>query len=215
MFDILELFGIYIYIHKFAVLGKQRGVRTISKTPMIWGMTGKCDTNVKGWEARAVGSFDTAVKGSSDLSAACLRNLMAEVAVLCGFISGGLFNDFIKFFDTIDIPILIDRAEKAGSPLPDLALILFMHTAPRVIQHATACSFPIQIFKSILAGCTFSVPLTRCLLRDDVEDIIYHNQGGTINTYIDDIPITLSERSRLRFKRNIIKVFSQNVFSKM
>ncbi len=81
-----------------------------------------------------------------------------------------------------------------------------MHSAPRVIQHATACSFPIQIFKSILAGCTFSVPLTRCLLRDDVEDIIYHNQGGTINTYIDDIPITLSDRSKLRFKRNIINI---------
>ncbi len=65
-----------------AVLGKKDGCRTVSKTPMLWRMLCKCDTEVKQWEAKEAGDFDTAVRGSSALSAAILRNLLAEVAVL-------------------------------------------------------------------------------------------------------------------------------------
>ncbi len=155
-----------------SLLGKKEGCRTISKTPKVWRMIGKCDTVVKNWESLEAGSFDTAVKDSSALSAACLRNLMAEIAALLGFITGGLLNDFVKFFDSIDIPTLIKNAQEAKFPLPELALILFQHIAPRVIQHASACSFPVQVFRSVLAGCAHSVALTRGMLRDDIYVLI-------------------------------------------
>ncbi len=45
-----------------ALLGKQEGCRTISKTPMVWRMIGKCDTTVKNWKSLEAGSFDTAVR---------------------------------------------------------------------------------------------------------------------------------------------------------
>ncbi len=99
-----------------AILGKEEGCRTISKTPITWRMIGKCNTSISDWESAEAGSFDWAVKGQSALSAACLRNLVAEVAVILGFITGGLFNDFKKFFDTVDIPKLIENARKPISP---------------------------------------------------------------------------------------------------
>ncbi len=49
---------------------------------------------------------------------------MAEVAVLLGFISGGLFNDFTKLSDTIDIPTRISNAQDANFPITELALNL-------------------------------------------------------------------------------------------
>ena len=96
------------------------------------------------------------------------------------------------------IPTLLSNAQSAKFPIPGLALIIFQHVAPRVIQHASACSFPVQVFRSILAGCAHSVALTRGMLRDDVEDLIYMNPGCTVNTYVDDIPVTLSHRSKLK-----------------
>ncbi len=189
-----------------SLLGKKEGCRTISKTPMVWRMIGKCDTVVKNWESLEAGSFDTAVKDSSALSAACLRNLMAEIAVLLGFITVGLLNDFMMFFDSIDIPALIKNAQEANFPLPELALISFQHVAPRVIQRASAYSFPVQVFRSILAGCEHSIALTKGMLRNDIYDLIYHNRGCTIDTYVDDIPITSSNKSRLKFKNKILKM---------
>ena len=87
-----------------AILGKKDGCRTISKTPMLWRMFCKCDTKVKQWELEQAGPYDRAVKGSSALSAALLRNLLAEVAVLLDQYAGGLFNDCMIFFDTVDPP---------------------------------------------------------------------------------------------------------------
>ena len=103
---------------------------------------------------------------------------MSEVAVMLGFISGGLFNDFTKFCDTIDIPTLIDNARETNFPIPELALILFQHAATRVVQHASACSFPVQVFRSILAGCAHSVALTRAMLRDVVDKYFCFKAAG-------------------------------------
>ncbi len=43
-------------------------------------------------------------------------------AVLLDRYAGSLFNDYLKFFDTVDIPTLIDRAEKVNFPLAELAI---------------------------------------------------------------------------------------------
>ena len=171
---------------------------------MLWRMLCKCDTKVKQWEVDEAGSFDTAVKGSSALSAAIFRNL-AEIAVLLDQYAGALFNDYMKFFDTVDVPTQIDRANRVNFPLAELSIILAQHLAPRMLQHDSACSIPIQIFRSILAGCAHSINLTRGLLKFDFQNLIDTNLDVTLETFVDDVPITSYHKSRLHFRNNIVK----------
>ena len=101
-----------------AILGKKDGCRTISKTPMLWRMFCKCDTQVRQWEENQAGPFDKAVKGSSALSAALLRNLLAEIAVLLDYFAGGLFNDYMIFLTLLNLPPLLTGPPRSISPSP-------------------------------------------------------------------------------------------------
>ena len=98
------------------LLGKTKGVRSICKTPMLWRLHGKSSTLIKQWEEEHRESYDTAGKGSSALTAALIRNLLSEVAVILGMHTGTLFNDFEKFFEQIDIEILIANAIEVDFP---------------------------------------------------------------------------------------------------
>ena len=62
------------------LLGKKVGCRTICKTPMLYRMTIRADSEVPDWEDRNKQPYDKATKGSSALQAALWRNLMAELA---------------------------------------------------------------------------------------------------------------------------------------
>ena len=91
-----------------------------------------------------------------------------------------------KFFDTISIPILINKALDLGFPLLDMVLTLHQHLAPRIIQCEGFCGMPILITKSILAGCKHSVALTRLLLLDGLSDLTIDHPLALPKVYGDD-----------------------------
>ena len=81
------------------------------------------------------------------------------------------FNDFHIFFDTVNIPALLDQSMLARYPARDLSLALQMHLAPRVLQLSGYTSDPVNIYNSLLAGCRHSVAMTRSLLLDSLQHI--------------------------------------------
>ena len=63
---------------------------------------------VETWGAQSHGIWDTALKGSAALRVAVARELRHELHSGLGSVTGGLYFDLEKFYDTIDIEVLID-----------------------------------------------------------------------------------------------------------
>ena len=98
-------------------LGKPGGdCRTITKTPMLYRMLMRADSDIRDWELKNSSPFDTARIGSSALLAALKRNLRAEIAFWLGDYSAAVFHDLEKFFDSLDIPTLLVEAVKTSFP---------------------------------------------------------------------------------------------------
>jgi hypothetical protein len=67
-----------------------------------------------------------------------------------------------------------------------LALIIQQHLAPRVIQANGFSSNPINIIKSIAAGCKSSVALTRVYLKPGIKPIAKKYKAAHVGTFVDD-----------------------------
>ena len=170
-----------------ACLGKpNNSIRTVSKTPMLYRMSCRCDLSVKHWEEANRQEYDSACKGSSAITSALIRNLQAEVAHWLGKQSAAVFNDYHKFFDTIDIDRLIYEAISTGFPPVELSLALQQHLAPRIIQASGYCSNPTQVYKSILAGCKHFVSITRTLLLNLMKKLILTLPEAKPRVHVDD-----------------------------
>ena len=170
-----------------ALLGKPGGgVRTIAKTPMLYRIFNNVTNAVQNWEEQYIKSYDTARKGFGALDAALQRNLAAEVAQLLGYEYAAVFNDFKKFFDSIDISTLLVEALHAEYPPVELSMALQQHLAPRVLQVSGFSSSPLNIWLSILAGCKQSVPITRALLGREFESLVEEYPEAPPRPYVDD-----------------------------
>ena len=106
------------------------GSRTICKTPVLYRMSLRARHEVEDWESNMTGDFDTAGKGKSALIAAAHRNLEAEVYTFTEEQVIGVCQDMAKFFDPIDMPILINKAIGLGFPILDMALTMHQQSAP-------------------------------------------------------------------------------------
>lgn len=147
-----------------AMLGKpSEATRTVCKTPMLYRITLRSRNNVAEWEDEETGDFDTPGKGKSALIAAAYRGLQAEIYKYTDEQVIGVFHDFEKIFDTIDLEILMQKTIEHNFPIVDLAYTMQQHTAPRIIQCDGFCSRTIITNASILAGGKHSVALTRLL----------------------------------------------------
>ena len=62
-------------------------------------------------------------------------------------------------------------------PMDVLIMALQQHLAPRIIQAQGFCGDPIQITRSILQGCIFSVGSTRAHLMDDMSYLAKKSRG--------------------------------------
>lgn len=117
------------------MLGKPSGgTRTVCKNPMFYRITLRPRNNVTLWEEDMTGDFDTSGKGKSALVAAAYRGLQAEIYKYTEEQVIGVFHDFEKFFDTIDLEILMQQATEHNFPIVDLAYTMQQHMAPRIIQ---------------------------------------------------------------------------------
>ena len=144
-------------------LGKpNNGVRTICKTPMLYRMQSRATFHsVIKWELDNLQSYDSASRGSSALLAALHRSLLSEVAEYSGEETVAAFNDYDKFFDNVDIEILVDKLIDNGYPLTEAAISLQQHVSPRNIQCQGFSSLPINISRSIIVWDNHSVAVTR------------------------------------------------------
>lgn len=91
-------------------------------------------TEVAECKSFMTGSFDTAGKGKSALVVAAFRGLEAAVYTYTEQQVIDALHDVAKFFDIINIPILINKGIEHNFPILDLILTLHQHLAPKVIQ---------------------------------------------------------------------------------
>ena len=156
------------------------------QNPMLYRHTLRGREQVAEWENINTCPFDTAGKGKSALLAAAYRSIKAEVYSQTEDQVIAVFHDFEKFFDTIDLPILIEKALELDFPVLDLALTIMQHMAPRVIQCDSFCSKPMLVNRSILAGCRHSVALTRVLMLTCIAKINIEHPLVSTDVYVDD-----------------------------
>ena len=174
-------------------LGKpSNDIRTICKTPMLYRMMCRIDRSIKNWEKLHAQSYDSANAGSSAARSALFRNLSSEIAMWLGKPSAAVFNDYHKFFDTIDIPTLVSQAIHTQSPMRELAFAIQQHLAPRVIQVSGFCSKPTKVYKSILPGCKHAVAFTRTLLMNLMTSIVSSHEDVDTHVHVDDTAMFVS-----------------------
>ena len=147
--------------------------------------------DIRDWDSRVGLDGDSALPGRSPHDETAWRQLLMELACLQGKSVGQMLWDVAKFFDSLDVPILIERAEGLGFPLDQLTLAMQMHRAPRALRAAGTYGPVIEATGvSILAGCTTSTSLSRAFLRDDVAcSKSKHAQDGDnhVNQHVDDV----------------------------
>ena len=88
---------------------------------------------------------------------------------------GGVLWDFEKFFDTIDLHVLVKEAAEVGFPVSDMLMALQVHVGDRLLQRKRVFSESIAPVNSILAGCIYSVAFTRVLDRKSLEGLASRN----------------------------------------
>ncbi len=95
-----------------------------------------------------------------------------ELARYLGIVSASIFNVYHKFFDTVDSPTLLDEAIRVEVPPKEMALAIQQHLAPHVIQANSLSSKPVEVFKSVLAGCIFLLGLVESISKAICEPFV-------------------------------------------
>ena len=189
------------------MLGKPSGgARTICKTPTLYRVANLVTNRVQQWESHVSPScpFDKAKKRSSALDAAFNRGLEAEVAFWLGQHFCSALNDFHKFFDTIDISVLLHEACSSEYPPVELCMALQQHLAPRVIQVCSFSSAQVTVINSILAGCKQSIPMTRTLLKNLMTKLYKSHPKAPPSVYVDDTTMSARHPKWSTVERRIV-----------
>ena len=131
--------------------------------------------------------WDSAISGCSALKAGLMRRFVEELAVLSGQDSLSAFWDVHKFYDSIDISILIGMMVNCGFSITIAAMDLMIHVGLRILKWCRSCSSPITPCTSILVGSKFSNTNARIYLYKFLDDL--HNFSPTIRigSHVDDI----------------------------
>ena len=155
------------------VLGKPTGgERCVAKTPILYRLWCKhTRATVKDWETEHTAAWDTAKQGSSAMWHALIRALKGELASGTGKAFGGSLWDLHRLFDLVDPVSLVKEAIDLRCPIHVLVAGIQMHVAPRVLQLLGACSDPIHVCRSFLAGCGIAIPFTRVYLREEMDRV--------------------------------------------
>ncbi len=135
---------------------------------------------VREWDVEVGMEGDSALPGRSPLDETAWRHLLMEQAVLLGKHVAQLLWDVAKFFDSLNIPLLIERAEELNFPIDQLVLGMQAHRAPRVLRVDGCCAEAIPATGvSVLAGCSLSTSLSRAFVQGPIA-------GGKVGLHSDD-----------------------------
>jgi hypothetical protein len=171
------------------LLGKpDGGERCVAKSPMLYRTWNRCRrSHIKAWEDSAAASFDMARAGSSASKAAATKAYYLETAHTNGKKAAALLWDLHKYFDSVSVQVLTDRAAKVGYPALDLAMGAQMHMAPRVFQNQGHCSKGTVVSRSILAGCSHAIPFTRAFMNSKIQRVQKEVDDVDVGVYVDDV----------------------------
>jgi hypothetical protein len=81
---------------------------------------------------------------------------------------------------------------------------MMQHLAPRVLQSNGYSSKPIQIFRSILAGCKFSVAITRMYMLRNIKGLDESHKEANTSLFVDDTSMFASSSSCRRVREVLI-----------
>ena len=135
---------------------------------------------------------DEAEEGSSAISAALRRNAKAEVCFWLGKHFATILNDMEKYFDTLDLTTVMVESVCTGFPQKQLAYALQQHMAPRVVQANGRSSMPINIRKSILAGCKYSKAITKSYGQRNFVELVEDHHDANPELFVDDTSLRAS-----------------------
>ena len=116
------------------------------------------------WDASQAGPWDAAVRGSGALEAAYDSELSMEMDHLGGKTTAGGLLDIAKFYNNIDLCILVDEAIEKHYPLPCLVLAIEAYVSPKCIRKAGMLHAGLLVWGSIIAGCSQATSYARLYL---------------------------------------------------
>ena len=176
-------------VHVMALLGKKTGgSRTIAICPTIYRLLmASIKQPVRDWDKAHGHSGDTALKGKIPALETMWRHLMLETGHALGRTNVMILWDVEKFFDSLDIDILIQECTEQEFPPVQLALGIQAHMADRILKAQGTLSEKLDRFgRSILAGCTLSTSFSRAYLLPVVAKTGLA-EGHTLAQHVDDI----------------------------
>ena len=168
---------------------KDGGSRTVAIATTLYRLLMEMDNEeVAEFEAKNAYQNDSAAAGASAVAAAEDRAVEAELARLSGLVTISTLWDLRKFFDSIDIEVLIQLARDLGFPLKQLAVSLIVHQAPRRLKLGKALGDCISnLGRSILAGCKRSTHFARVYLLKMVRQLAEAHPDTSLYLHVDDI----------------------------
>ena len=132
-------------------------------------------------------AVDSAGPGNSAERAATKRQLLAEVSSIRGLVVVQFLWDLEAFYDSINVPGLLEAASRWELPGTVTALSLQLHVAPRALQ-VHGCFAPLIscMGRSLLAGCMSSTRFARAVTREPVLDCLQSSVKAT-GVHVDDV----------------------------
>ena len=203
--------NVVCFIGKSPTEEAERPITLTSGLYRLWAVLTK--SAIQRWEDDTQGFWDKAIRGSSALRAAVLREFAHELGACLGTTSATLQLDLEKIFDTINVATLVTKALALQFPPRELYLTLQVHTAARVLRAEGHHSPALLTQRSIIAGCGRSIAFTRALLHEVLDR--YHRQFipvTRLQSWVDDITalaIGTAQQVRKHFARATIWLLDQ------
>ena len=175
--------------HQIVLLAKPRGgQRPICLVAMVIKLWEAIHSEtILSWEEARVGFWDDAVRGSSALRAAALRRLIAEVAGEHQEAFLFILWDAEKFYDNVDLGILLEAALRLGLPCREMVLCVDVLLAPREIRIGKVVGAAEAASNGLLAGMRRANFMARLLLFSTIETIHKAVPRAGPRSYVDDL----------------------------
>ena len=176
---------------------KDGGARTVAVAATLYRLLMQLDNEqMEAFEAREAFENDSAKAGASAVDAAEDRALEAEIAAAEGKHTMVLLWDIKKFFDSIDIPILFQKAEELGFPLKQLVMSMIVHQAPRRLKLGKAIGKAIAKFgRSMIARCKRSTQLARLYTVGGIKQLARLHNSVQMYQHVDDVSNLVADES--------------------
>ena len=139
------------------------------------------------WCHAAHGFWDRAIANSSALRSAIHSNLMMETAHIMGISAGIFFIDLQKFYDSVDLVLLMRACGVLGYPRIPLLLLVQAFLGPLTLRADGHHSNQVPVSQGLVAGSSQANHLARALLHRALHD--HHNRCRklAVSQFVDDL----------------------------